>query len=96
MIPLLLLCAALMLLSLFLPKATAILRPSRSYAALAVAVFGLLAIFTPDLFAAAAIDTDVQNIIDTFELTWADIKTAIIAILLFVIGWKLVKRWLKG
>ncbi len=46
--------------------------------------------------AAAAVDSGVQNAIDSFDLTFTAVKTVVLTILVFAVGYKLAKRWLKG
>lgn len=47
-------------------------------------------------FAAAAVDAGVQEAIDSFELTFGGVKTVVLTILVFAVGYKLARKWLKG
>ncbi len=68
---------------------------SKRHAFLFVMLF-VLALSANSSHAAAAVDSGVQNAIDSFDLTFSAVKTVVLTILVFAVGYKLAKRWLKG
>jgi hypothetical protein len=55
----------------------------------------LFAVVAPRVHAAAAVDADVQNILDTANLTWTAAKTVLLTILTFLVGLKIALMGLK-
>lgn len=41
-------------------------------------------------------DAAITNTVTTFTNTFGSIKTAILAVLVFAVGYKLARKWLKG
>lgn len=68
---------------------------SKKHAFLFVMLF-VLAISAMNLQAAAAVDAGIQEAADSFELTFELVKGIVLTILVFAVGYKLAKKWLKG